>query len=975
MKEIYRSRVNRADALMRVILIGIVATALTACGLFLSEDAQLTRAQEAQKRGDLRAAAIDLKSLLEKHPNNREARFSLGLVDLDSGDAVAAAREFERLRQEGVPDTRIVEPLARAYLAQRELDTALALLDGQLAKESPKESPKNSKAVAVDAETQLRYQRLRGEVLLVKGDFAAARTAFDSVIAANPKDVRALLGLTSVIESTDGVSAALAVTDRAVAADPNDPNVQLARGALFMKNKRVTDAAAAFQEAARLATAPTKKGVLLEALGGLAQSQAFLGQVNEALNTSARMQKIAPNSPLTRYIRAYALVQHGDLDEARKLLEQNVAQAQDLRSKLLLGAVNLTQGRYAQAEMHLSSVVAAAPDNVEARRLLAQSRLRQSKPNEALDALLPAVGSDKHVSGDLLVLAGQASLAAGKTKEGVALLKRNVEQHPDELSAQLDLAGGYLAAGQADQALAVLGGAAADKSKSSANSAPDERQTVRREYLAVLARIQKGDIAGAAEYAIKVAEQQKQNSALQMLASSALTAQRQYEKARPFAESVIRLLPDQAVGYANLGRLDLLQGNANAARENFQTALKKKPDDATSATSLALIELAAQHGDEALALLSEFRKHNATSIEPRILEAQVLLSRGKIDEAEKLARENVAMASSNASALAGLARVLSVKGLHAEALDTFDRALHVQPNSVPLRFQMAVEQSVAGHVDDAIRTAREALKRDANYAPAMQLDGVLSVAKGDLSTASRYVEILTKTADDQSATHELIGVLRNAQRRFDDAAGAFHKAGELNPQPRYAIGEYQARVRGKLGSPEQPLAQFLAKHPNESTVRIMLAQAQQQRGDRAGAARSYEQVLSNQPRNPIALNNLAWMHHEDGKADAVDLARRAHEADPNTPAIADTYAWILVGAGRVNEALQLLDPIVGDVSKKGTQKETQGVAPDIRAHYAVALARAGRTAEAKALAKELTAANAPELSSEVRALIADLAKS
>lgn len=933
-----------------------VIVVLSSCGLFVDEKALLERAQASQRKGDLRAAAIDLKNLLQKNPKNVEARFALGMVNLDGGDPTSAVREFERLRAEGMPVARVAEPMARGYQATREYDKAIAILNESLPS-------------AVDKDRMVAL-RLRGEIKLAQQKFGEAKTDFDEALKITNNDARALLGLVGVAEATEGSTAALSEAEKALAAAPNDPLVYIARGGLLLQAKRAEEAGVSFQKAAELATEPNRRTELLSALGGLSQAQIGVGKIDEALKSTARMQELAPNLPLTRYARAYALAQKGELDQARELLEQNVAKVDDPRSQLLLGAVNLTLGRYSQAEMGLSTVVAASPGNVEARQLLAQARLRQSKPADALDTLLPVISNDKETSANLLALAGQASLAAGKTKEGVALLKRNVDANPENVSAQLDLAAGYLSAGQSDQALSVLGGAHADKA--GAEKAPEnEDQIVRREYLATLAQLQKGDMAGASAQAMKAAQARPQNASLQMLASSVLARQRQFDKARPYAEAVIKLKPDAAAGYTNLGRLDLADGKVDPARDNFRKALQKQPGDAMAATSLALVELGAQKADAALSVLSEFRKHNTDAVEPRVLESQVLLSRGKVDEAEKLARETVEKAGDNPSALAVLARILSTQSRHAESLTMFERAVRAEPKSAPLRFQQALAQRAAGQPDDALASAREALKIDPRYLPALQLEGLISVGKGDLTTASKNVDTLLKIAPDQATTHELSAIVKVAQKQFDEAARAYRKASELSPQPQFAVGEHEARVRGKLPSPVEPLERFLAIQPKEPSTRIMLAMYQQERGDRAAAIKSYEEVLSNYPKSPVALNNLAWMRHQDGKPDAVDLARRAYEVAPKSPAIIDTYAWILVNSGKAAEAFKLLDPLVGSASNDGGKSAPA----DVRAHYAVVLSKSGRDAEAKVLAKELTTSKAAELSADMKTLMDNLAKS
>ena len=101
------------------------------------------------------------------------------------------------------------------------------------------------------------------------------------------------------------------------------------------------------------------------------------------------------------------------------------------------------------------------------------------------------------------------------------------------------------------------------------------------------------------------------------------------------------------------------------------------------------------------------------------------------------------------------------------------------------------------------------------------------------------------------------------------------------------------------------------------------------------------------------LNNLAVLYQQKGDARALETAKRAHELSPQSAAVADTYAWILVGAGREAEAVPLLKSAVAGEPR----------AAEIRYHYAVALAGTDRKGEALT---ELRQALAGELSPAVR---------
>jgi cellulose synthase operon protein C len=84
------------------------------CGLFVDEQALLERAQKARTKGDLRAATIDLKDLLQRNPDSLPGRVALGEVALESGDVPTAVRELELARQRAADAPKVRVSLGRA---------------------------------------------------------------------------------------------------------------------------------------------------------------------------------------------------------------------------------------------------------------------------------------------------------------------------------------------------------------------------------------------------------------------------------------------------------------------------------------------------------------------------------------------------------------------------------------------------------------------------------------------------------------------------------------------------------------------------------------------------------------------------------------------------------------------------------------------------------------------------------------------
>jgi Flp pilus assembly protein TadD len=79
------------------------------------------------------------------------------------------------------------------------------------------------------------------------------------------------------------------------------------------------------------------------------------------------------------------------------------------------------------------------------------------------------------------------------------------------------------------------------------------------------------------------------------------------------------------------------------------------------------------------------------------------------------------------------------------------------------------------------------------------------------------------------------------------------------------------------------------------------------------------------------LNNLAWIYGERGDPRALELAKRARDALPSDPSIADTLGWLHVRGGDVEAGLPLL-------AEAATAMPADG---EIRYHLAFALAEAG----------------------------------
>src|SRR5512137_1453203 len=81
---------------VRIALLALVFTTLVGCGLFMSPERRIARAENFIEQGDWGSAAIELRQALESQPDNMQGRLLLARVALQTGELQAARKEMDR---------------------------------------------------------------------------------------------------------------------------------------------------------------------------------------------------------------------------------------------------------------------------------------------------------------------------------------------------------------------------------------------------------------------------------------------------------------------------------------------------------------------------------------------------------------------------------------------------------------------------------------------------------------------------------------------------------------------------------------------------------------------------------------------------------------------------------------------------------------------------------------------------------------
>lgn len=884
------------------------------------DDAELyRRAADHARKAEHRAAVIDLRNLLQRTPTHADARLLLGESLLALGDYAAADAELNKARSAGASPARVLPALAEALLGEQRFADVAALGDEEI-------------------DTPAARQRLAmavGYAHLSLQNPQQARDAFSRCLEIEPGNLHAQVGVAETLYALDGAASALAAAERVLASNREFVPAWNLIGTLQGREHQRELALAAFRRARELAEKQADTPGKLTALAGVADVQLDAGDAAAALQTTDELLRIAPASHFGLYRRARAKLLLAEYGESRALLEQILSgNPNDSAARLLLGAVNYSEGNLGQADMYLSSVIAQQPQNVFARRLLAETRARANRPREALDALGPIAADDVESE----ALAGRIALRGGDPEEGVRRLEKAAEAAPADAQRRLELAAAYLAHGQLDRGLRLL------EALPPSSRAPD-----RREYLMLLAKGRQQDWPGALKLSRDLIAQFPRSTPLYLLQAQFQAADRQIPEARASLARALEIEPESPGIHVARGDFELQQGDLGAAASSFAKAAQLAPESGVAQAGLARVALAKGDAAAAISQLEAAVKEHPQAAMPRLMLGQILLAQRAFPRAYEQAQALVKLAPDDPAALDLLAQSGARVGQASQMLASVTEAANRNPRSAAHHFASARAHMLTGNVQQAQQAARAALDVDAEYVPALALMTELMLQQQRPQQAAEYFARLEKLEPSALGTLALRGDLALARRDFAAARTAYRKALALRPLRTLLLKEYHARQQARDGAALDSLREWLAAHPRDTVVRLALADAQMRAGERDHATREYETVLAQNAADVVALNNLAWIYFEANDARALPLAQRAYERAPHSADVADTYGWVMLETGDARRALEVLQAAHAASPRSR----------EIRYHLAVALHRNGNAGESRRLLETLLADERP----------------
>lgn len=920
--------------MLRVVLLSCVfATALSGCDWFVSAEQRVQRAEKSFAVGEDRVAAIDLQKALGTAPDNVRARMLLARISLRQGDTQGAENELKRAIENHAPARDVAVLAADLKLAKGEYATLLSTLDGGKS--------------GLDATSAAIY---RGRAELGTGNLAAAIASFNAALAVAPDSTDARLGLAEAVAESGNFDSALAEIEKVLAIIPGEAHAWSLKGRILGRRGEFKAASEALANARRNAGGQLTALELHALLSSLVEANIAAGNIPAARRTLDDLSKRAPDAPLVHLLTARIAMAEQNYALAVTEAQTVVAAAPNHpMAKLVLGAALLANGNINQAEVALSELVQLAPENLEARKLLANANLRLHRPEVAMQVLTPAPQSGS-ADPQVDALLAWANLQRGDDAVAVELLQRSVAAQPANESLKLDLAMAYVTAGRHQEAIDLL------------DTLPARPGSARREQLLIAAIAKVRSPADAQAEVEKIVKANPKDTAVLGVAASFYAQNRNFARARELLRDAVAIDPKDQGSLSSLARLEMEAGDDPAARSALQSLLALDPASQTARLSLALIDLRNQDTKSASQHLEAARSADDQAVEPRLLLAAQYLRERKTKEADAILRELATLAEKNPAIAVVVGRLYTQAGRYDEALSQFRAAVRRDPRNPSWLLEVARVQIARGDASGARDSLQKALELDPLAVTANGLMVSLELKEGHKEQAlARALRVRTAHPEDASAAM-LEGDVRLALRDAAFAAKAFADSYRLAPSGSAAVRTYQSRLAARLPASTALLVDWLQRQPQDLNARMVYAQALLEQRENAAAIAQYEQVVAGGKPGAMALNNLAWLYQQARDPRAEATAKRAYDLAPEVAAIADTYGWILVEAGKPSDALPIL----------ARAASATGATPEVRYHHAVALAKAGQADEARGSLRVLVAGPAFPEAGEARALLKQL---
>jgi putative PEP-CTERM system TPR-repeat lipoprotein len=588
------------------------------------------------------------------------------------------------------------------------------------------------------------------------------------------------------------------------------------------------------------------------------------------------------------------------LQDAQNRLRSLLAATPD--SAEAVTALALAEWKLAQpalAEKHLMEVLQRMPRNLQAAVSLARIKVAQKKFAEA-EAQLQSIARQSPPMAAAYVALGEFYLSQNRTQDAARSFEQALATEPSSPQALMGLASTHLIAGDWREA---------EKIYRRISNLPDEKA---RNVHALFLLQSKRYGEAAREFAEVLKKFPNDRDARTGLISAYVFV-KNYHDAEIVLNAALKKNGNDVPALLQRAALMMLRNNWDSAEADVRGALRADPDSAEAHYLMSKV-----HGSRQTVELQRAELHDALRLDPTLLAARLELARlytrtndpkaalEILNNAPRHQREITALVAEQNWAKLAL-------GQRTEAELNLKDAV-ARKTYPDLSLQDGILKMDRHDYQGARKSAQDVLAANAEDLRGLQL--LLQSYVGEKRVSEGVAEIQRYAMSHQASAvvQQFAGTVLLAHGDKENARNAFERARAADP---YMVAPDLSLARmalqdGRVDESQAALEKLTRRLAKDETAHLWLGHIALMKNEYQKAIQEYQNVLSINPKNVNALNNLAYIlsEHANQPERALAYAQQARELAPNSAAVANTLGKLYYRKGLYSLAVPLLKEAV-----------------------------------------------------------------
>ena len=382
-----------------------------------------------------------------------------------------------------------------------------------------------------------------------------------------------------------------------------------------------------------------------------------------------------------------------------------------------------------------------------------------------------------------------------------------------------------------------------------------------------------------------------------------------YDESMTYMEQVLQRQGDTHFDFLALSAAETDPDTRAGLLQGFDRLLSKNPDNSQLLFGKAILLQQDGRAEEALKLLEDSAA-SSNEVSPILLRARLLQSLGRGKEAMPILQKGIRNNPDDKRLRLTYARLLVEQDRLDDAKGEFAKLVQENPNDDDLRFSLALVCLEAEAWEEAIVYLEELVERRSHVDAAHYNLGRAYEALSDNDRALQEYALVGPSNDYLPAQQRQAELLF-AQQRNEEASARLAQA--RSAQPDYAIQLYLIEAEGlsnhrQVEAAWKVINEGLEQYPNDLNLLYTRAMLAEKRDDLAQLETDLRYIIQREPEHAMALNALGYTlaDRTTRYEEARELIEKAHQLNPDDPAILDSLGWVNYRQGNLDEAERLL---------------------------------------------------------------------